>query len=672
MTPGIRPAGSANDDQARIITPEAALANGADYLVIGRPITAAADPVAALAAINRSLGNSCMKITMIGTGYVGLVTGTCLAEVGNDVLCLDVDARKIEILNGGGVPIHEPGLEAMIQRNVAAGRLHFTTDVDAAVAHGNVQFIAVGTPPDEDGSADMQYVLQAARNIGRRMTQWTIVVDKSTVPVGTADRVRAAIAEELAARGVDIPFAVVSNPEFLKEGAAVEDFMKPDRIVIGADDDAGDLDAAQRLRAVPAQPRAPAGDGRALGRAHQVRGQRDARDADLVHERAREPRRPTRRRHRGGAPGHRLRSADRLPLPLSGRRLRRQLLPQGREGAAVHRASATACRCGSSSAVEAVNEAQKQVLVDKIVAHLGADLTGRRFALWGLAFKPNTDDMREAPSRVIIDALVRRGATICAYDPVAMDEARRVLGDAPDVSFAANPIGRLRRRRRAGRRDRMEGVPQPGFRHAAQAAEAAADVRRPQSLRARACAPPGSSTSRSDGGERAAFDDGALLDWRARVAKARVLVVGDVMLDRYWFGDVERISPEAPVPVVRIARSEERPGGAANVARNAAALGAHTTLLSVDRRRRAGRRAGTLLATDHVRTSLPARCDADDDGQAARRRPAAAAVAHRLRDRAVAGAAGGEARRLSTRWSPTPTSSCCPTTARAGSRTSRR
>ena len=174
---------------------------------------------------------------MIGTGYVGLVTGTCLAEVGNDVLCLDVDVRKIDMLNAGGVPIHEPGLEPMIRRNVEAGRLRFTTDIDAAVAHGHLQFIAVGTPPDEDGSADMQYVLAAARNIGERMNGFTIIVDKSTVPVGTADRVRATIAEALKKRGVEQEFAVVSNPEFLKEGAAVEDFMKPDRVVIGADDE---------------------------------------------------------------------------------------------------------------------------------------------------------------------------------------------------------------------------------------------------------------------------------------------------------------------------------------------------------------------------------------------------------------------------------------------------
>ena len=189
-----------------------------------------------------------MKITMIGTGYVGLVTGTCLAEVGNDVLCLDVDAHKIDVLTSGGVPIHEPGLEPMIHRNVAAGRLRFTTDVDAAVGHADVQFIAVGTPPDEDGSADMRYVLQAARNIGRRMTQWTLVVDKSTVPVGTGDRVQTVIAEELAARGVDVPYAVASNPEFLKEGAAVEDFMRPDRIVIGTDDTPAGLRARDLMK----------------------------------------------------------------------------------------------------------------------------------------------------------------------------------------------------------------------------------------------------------------------------------------------------------------------------------------------------------------------------------------------------------------------------------------
>ena len=380
-----------------------------------------------------------MKITMIGTGYVGLVTGTCLAEVGNDVLCLDVDARKIEMLKGGGVPIHEPGLEAMIHRNVAAGRLHFTTDVDAAVGHGNVQFIAVGTPPDEDGSADMQYVLQAARNIGRRMTQWTLVVDKSTVPVGTAERVREAIAEELAARGVDIPYAVASNPEFLKEGAAVEDFMKPDRIVIGADNDR----AISILRNIYAP----------FQRNRERLLVMDLRSAELTKYAAN-----AMLATRISFMNELANLADRLGADIEAVRQGigsdprigyHFLYPGAGYGGScfpkdVKALQHTAQRHGLPlrllEAVEAANEIQKLVLVEKIVAHFGADLTGRRFALWGLAFKPNTDDMREAPSRVIIDALLRRGASICAYDPVAMDEARRVLGDAPGVSFATNPL----------------------------------------------------------------------------------------------------------------------------------------------------------------------------------------------------------------------------------------
>ncbi len=380
-----------------------------------------------------------MKITMIGTGYVGLVTGTCLAEVGNDVLCLDVDARKIEMLKGGGVPIHEPGLEPMIHRNVAAGRLRFTTDIDAAVGHGNVQFIAVGTPPDEDGSADMQYVLQAARNIGRRMTQWTLVVDKSTVPVGTAERVREAIAEELSARGVDIPYAVASNPEFLKEGAAVEDFMKPDRIVIGADNDR----AISLLHSIYAP----------FQRNRERLLVMDPRSAELTKYAAN-----AMLATRISFMNELANLADRLGADIEAVRQGigsdprigyHFLYPGAGYGGScfpkdVKALQFTAQRHGLPlrllGAVEAVNDAQKQVLVEKIVAHFGADLTGRRFALWGLAFKPNTDDMREAPSRVVIDALVRRGATICAYDPVAMDEARRVLGDAPAVSFAANPL----------------------------------------------------------------------------------------------------------------------------------------------------------------------------------------------------------------------------------------
>jgi UDPglucose 6-dehydrogenase len=380
-----------------------------------------------------------MKITMIGTGYVGLVTGTCLAEVGNDVLCLDVDARKIDMLESGLVPIHEPGLEPMIRRNVAAGRLRFTTDLDAAVAHAHVQFIAVGTPPDDDGSADMQYVLQAARNIGRRMTQWTLVVDKSTVPVGTADRVRETIAEELAARGVDVPYTVASNPEFLKEGAAIEDFMKPDRIVIGADDER----AIALLRAIYApfqrnRERLLVMDVRSaeltkyaanamlatrISFMNELANLAEKLDADIEHVRqgiGADPRIGWHFLYPGVGYGGSCFPKDVKALRHSAERAGAPLLVL--------------------SAVETANDAQKRVLVDKIVARFGRDLASRRFALWGLAFKPNTDDMREAPSRVVIAALAGLGATVVAYDPVAMDEAKRVLGDTPRLAFAPNPI----------------------------------------------------------------------------------------------------------------------------------------------------------------------------------------------------------------------------------------
>jgi UDPglucose 6-dehydrogenase len=380
-----------------------------------------------------------MKITMIGTGYVGLVTGACFAEVGNDVLCLDVDARKISILQQGGVPIHEPGLEPMIRRNTAAGRLRFTTDVDAAVGHANVQFIAVGTPPDDDGSADMQYVLQAARNIGRRMTHWTLVVDKSTVPVGTADHVREVIAEELAARGVDVPYAVASNPEFLKEGAAIEDFMKPDRVVIGADDER----AIGILRNVYAP----------FQRNRERLMVMDVRSAELTKYAAN-----AMLATRISFMNELANLAERLGADIES--VRQGIGSDPRIGwhflypgvgyggscfpkdvrALRHTAERTGAPLRVLDAVEAANEAQKSILVDKIRARFGDDLRGRRFALWGLAFKPNTDDMREAPSRVIIDALIQRGGSICAYDPVAIDEAKRVLGPLPQLTYSANPM----------------------------------------------------------------------------------------------------------------------------------------------------------------------------------------------------------------------------------------
>ncbi|HQR11728.1 MAG TPA: UDP-glucose/GDP-mannose dehydrogenase family protein [Casimicrobiaceae bacterium] len=380
-----------------------------------------------------------MKITMIGTGYVGLVTGTCLAEVGNDVLCLDVDAAKIDVLAQGGVPIHEPGLEPMVRRNAAAGRLRFTTDVDRAVAHGALQFIAVGTPPDEDGSADMQYVIEAARNIGRRMTEPKVIVDKSTVPVGTADRVRAAVAEELARRGAGIPFSVASNPEFLKEGAAVDDFMKPDRIVVGADDER----AVAALRLVYAP----------FMRNHERLLVMDLRSAELTKYAAN-----AMLATRISFMNEIANLADLLGADVemvrqgigSDPRIGYHFLYPGigYGGSCfpkdVKALQFTATQLGRPlrviEAVELVNDAQKLVVVEKIVRRFGEDLSGRRVAAWGLAFKPNTDDMREAPSRVIVEALLARGATIVAYDPVAMDEARRVFGPLAGLSYAASPL----------------------------------------------------------------------------------------------------------------------------------------------------------------------------------------------------------------------------------------
>jgi len=379
---------------------------------------------------------------MIGTGYVGLVTGTCFAEVGNDVVCLDVDSRKIDILNNGGVPIHEPGLAPMIARNAAAGRLKFTTDVDAAVAHGALQFIAVGTPPDEDGSADMQYVLAAARDIGRRMTEHKVVVDKSTVPVGTADRVREAIAEELSRRRVDLGFAVVSNPEFLKEGAAVDDFMRPDRVVVGADDE----QAIAAMRAVYAP----------FQRTHDRLLVMDVRSAELTKYAAN-----AMLATRISFMNELANLADELGADIE--HVRQGIGSDPRIGyyflypgvgyggscfpkdvkALRHTAADFGRPLKILEAVEEVNEAQKLRLVEKIVARLGENLTGRTFALWGLAFKPNTDDMREAPALAIVEALAARGARIVAYDPVAMTEAKRVFGDAPHVAFAGSPMAAL-------------------------------------------------------------------------------------------------------------------------------------------------------------------------------------------------------------------------------------
>lgn len=376
-----------------------------------------------------------MKVTAIGTGYVGLVTGACLAEMGNHVVCLDVNPEKIRILNEGEIPIHEPGLLEIVRRNVAAGRLQFTTDVDAAVQHGTLLFIGVGTPPDEDGSADLQYVVAAARSIGQRMTDYKVIVDKSTVPVGTADKVRAAIQEELDKRGRgDMAYAVVSNPEFLKEGAAVEDFMKPDRIIVGSDDEQATL----LMRAIYSP----------FNRTQDRMLVMDVRSAEFTKYAA------------NAMLATRISFMNELALLAekvgadielvrrgigSDPRIGYQFLYAGAGyggscfpkdvKALVKAAADSGIPLQVLTAVEAANERQKRVLVDKVVERFGADLKGRRFALWGLAFKPNTDDMREAPALVVIDELTRRGATVAAYDPVAMGEAARVLGPRDDVSL---------------------------------------------------------------------------------------------------------------------------------------------------------------------------------------------------------------------------------------------
>jgi UDPglucose 6-dehydrogenase len=384
-----------------------------------------------------------MKVTVIGTGYVGLVTGACLAEMGNHVVCLDVDARKIAILNEGGIPIHEPGLEEIVARNRAAGRLQFTTDVAAAVAHGTLQFIGVGTPPDEDGSADMQYVLAAARSIGRHMTDYKVVVDKSTVPVGTADRVKAVIAEELSARGLaGSEFAVVSNPEFLKEGAAVEDCMRPDRIIVGADDERAIL----LMRALY-QPFMRQSDRLQVMDVRSAEFTKYAANAMLA-TRISFMNELALLAERVGADIEQVRrgigSDPRIGTHFlyAGTGYGGSCFPKDVK-ALIHIGHDNDVDLQVLSAVESANERQKRVLVDKVVRRFGDDLSGRCFALWGLAFKPNTDDMREAPSRVIVDALVARGATIRAYDPVATDEARRVMEGVPGLAFVDSAAAAL-------------------------------------------------------------------------------------------------------------------------------------------------------------------------------------------------------------------------------------
>jgi UDPglucose 6-dehydrogenase len=383
-----------------------------------------------------------MKITVVGTGYVGLVSGTCLAEVGNDVLCLDVDPEKIRILEEGGIPIYEPGLQEMVRRNVAAGRLHFTTSIEKAVDHGTIQFIAVGTPPDEDGSADMKYVLAAARNIGRLMTDYKVVVDKSTVPVGTADLVRATVAEELKKRGTEVPFSVVSNPEFLKEGAAVDDFMRPDRIVVGAEDE----QAILLMKALYAP----------FQRNHERLIVTDVKSAELTKYAAN-----AMLATRISFMNELANLAEKLGADIemvrqgigSDPRIGYHFLYPGcgyggscfpKDVKALIKTAADKADIELKvlTAVEEANDLQKHILTSKIKAHF-SDLKGKHFALWGLAFKPNTDDMRDAPSRTLIADLLAAGATVTAYDPVAVHEAQRIFGATEGLRYGDSPTACL-------------------------------------------------------------------------------------------------------------------------------------------------------------------------------------------------------------------------------------
>ncbi len=378
-----------------------------------------------------------MKITVIGSGYVGLVSGACLAELGNDVVCMDVEPRKIEILNNGGVPIFEPGLKELIGANVASGRLRFTTDVAESVAHGLVQIIAVGTPSGEDGSADLQYVIAAARAIGRAMAGYKVIVDKSTVPVGTADKVRQAVQEELNKRGVKTEFSVVSNPEFLKEGAAIEDFNRPDRIVIGAEDE-------QSIR-IMHDMYAP------FQRNHERLMVMDIKSAELTKYAAN-----AMLATRISFMNELANLAERVGADIehvrkgigSDKRIGYHFLYAGcgYGGSCFPKDIRALQRTGEEyglplkvlAAVEHVNDTQKSVLLQKITKRFGDNLKGKHFALWGLAFKPGTDDMREASSRVVLEGLWARGATVTAFDPVAMKETRHIYGERADLRYAEN------------------------------------------------------------------------------------------------------------------------------------------------------------------------------------------------------------------------------------------
>ncbi len=383
-----------------------------------------------------------MDVTIFGSGYVGLVTGACLAEVGNHVLCIDIDPEKIAVLNAGAIPIYEPGLEDLVRKNREAGRLRFSTDPAEGVAHGLFQFIAVGTPPDEDGSADLTHVLAVARTVGEHMSAYRILVDKSTVPVGTADKVAETVQATLAGRGVELEFDVVSNPEFLKEGAAIEDFMRPDRVIVGTDNPrTGEL-----LRALYAP----------FNRNHDRVMVMDVRSAELTKYAA------------NAMLATKISFMNELSniAEAVGADIEKVRVGIGSDPRIGYQFIYPGCGYGGScfpkdvraleqtaravgyqpqllTAVESVNLRQKDLLFRKISDYFGGDLTGRVVALWGLAFKPNTDDMREASSRALMESLWQAGANVRAFDPVAMGETRRVYGDRPDLVLADDAMEAL-------------------------------------------------------------------------------------------------------------------------------------------------------------------------------------------------------------------------------------
>lgn len=385
-----------------------------------------------------------MKVTVFGTGYVGLVTGACLADVGHDVLCVDINQQKVDNLNAGVIPIYEPGLEPIVKQAVQNKLLAFTTNMEAAVKHGELQFIAVGTPSGEDGSADLQYVVAVAKTIGERISDYRVVVNKSTVPVGTAEIVEKTLAEQLQKRGVNIEFDVVSNPEFLKEGAAVNDFMKPDRIIVGT--------RSTRAESVMRELYAP------FNRSHDRMIFMDIRSAELTKYAAN-----AMLATKISFINEMANLAERLGADIE--KVRNGIGADPRIGyqfiypgcgyggscfpkdvkALINIAKNTGYQAGLMEAVDQVNNAQKEKLFDYIDRHFNGDLRGKIFALWGLSFKPNTDDMREAPSRTLMEALWARGAKVQAYDPVAMEETQSIYGLRDDLKLVGTKEAALER-----------------------------------------------------------------------------------------------------------------------------------------------------------------------------------------------------------------------------------